>query len=113
MALDGLLPLTSQETLQYSKHWIPDNQCQYTLTQKYVCTVYNICCFLFYKILTVAVPIEQEGILQLELQIFVDRLHQVLCAESVHNSEAMARRGRPWMNRDYKNCKIILSQSQP
>lgn len=43
------------------------------------------------KILTVAVPIKQEGILQLELQIFVYRLHQVLSAESVHNSEAMVR----------------------
>lgn len=50
---------------------------------------------LFNKILTVAVPVEQEGILQLELQVFVDRLHQVLCAQSVHDGEAMARRGRP------------------
>lgn len=58
---------------------------------------------LFYKILTVAVPVKQEGILQLELQVFVDRLHQVLCAQTIHDGEAMVRRGRPYMCKDYKH----------
>lgn len=64
-----------------------------------LCTLHAVVEILFYKLLTVAVPIEQERILQLELQIFVYWLHQVLCTESVHNSEAMVRRGRPWKNR--------------
>lgn len=60
-----------------------------------LCMVSTALELLFYKILTVAVPIEQEWILQLELQVFVNWLHQVLCAQSVHDGEAMARRGRP------------------
>lgn len=60
-----------------------------------LCMIATVLELPFYKILTVAVPVEQEGILQLELQVFVDRLHQVLCAQSVHDGEAMVRRGRP------------------
>lgn len=60
-----------------------------------LCILSTVFELLFHKILTVAVPIEQKGILQLELQVFVDRFHQVLCAQSVHNGEAMVRRGRP------------------
>ena len=45
--------------------------------------------------LTVGVPVEQEGVLQLELQVLVDRLHQVLCAQTVHDGEAVARQSRP------------------
>lgn len=74
-------------TCDFSPHW---HRNRFVL-----CMISAILVLLFYKILTVAVPVEQEGILQLKLQVFVDRLHQVLCAQSVHDGEAMVRGGRP------------------
>lgn len=51
--------------------------------------------FLSAKTLTVAISVEQEWILQLKLQVFIYWLHKVLCTQSIHDGEAMMRRGRP------------------
>ena len=83
----NLLLSTCKFSPHWHRHWFA------------LCILSTILVLLFYELLTVAVPVEQEGILQLELQVFVDRLYQVLCAKSVHDGEAMVRGGRPQMKK--------------
>lgn len=45
--------------------------------------------------LTAGIPVQEERILKLELQIFINRLHQVLCAQTIHDRETVMRRRRP------------------
>lgn len=47
-----------------------------------------LCIFL----LTSSIAVKQEGVLELEVQVFGDWLCQVLHTESVHNGEAMPGR---------------------
>ena len=45
--------------------------------------------------LTLCILIEEEWCLELDLQVFGNWLHQILCAESVHDHKPMSRISRP------------------
>ncbi len=54
-------------------------------------------------LLTSSIAVKQEGVLELEVQVFGDWLCQVLHTESVHNGEAVPGRGQSEMKNSYKN----------
>lgn len=63
----------------------------------------------FSRALTAGVPVEQEGVLQLEVQVLGDWLSQVLHAEPVHDGEAMSGGGQPTStepNADFTSGKL-------
>ena len=50
---------------------------------------------IFSQALTAGIPVEQEGVLQLEVQVLGDGLGEVLHAQAVHDGEAVSGRGQP------------------
>lgn len=70
-----------------------------------------VCVHMYVFLLTSCIAIKQEGVLELEVQVFGDRLGKVLHAESVHNSETMSGRRQPEIHRmsHMSYCSKVIS----
>lgn len=64
-------------------------------------------------LLTSCIAVKEEGVLELEVQVFGDWLCQVLHIESVHNGETMPGRCQSEIHRGHSPEMSQMTQSQP
>lgn len=72
----------------------------------------EVCLCLHLWVLTSCVAVQQEGVLELEVQVFCDWLCQVLHAESIHYGETMPGRCQPETQRGHSTDIRVIDNKQ-